>query len=101
MVRSPSKPGATACAGNALADKIAHDINNALMPILTYTELLLLDPARLDDREIASRYLTAIENSAKDAVTAVRRLQKLCGGREREESLAAWDPSDSARAAAR
>jgi len=101
VVRSSTKPEVAACSGDALVGEIAHDITNALMPILSFTELLLAHPEHLEDREMTSRFLTAIRVSAEDAARVVRRLQELCGVPERNETFATVGPNDVARGAAR
>jgi signal transduction histidine kinase/DNA-binding response OmpR family regulator len=78
---------------------IAHNFNNALMPILSYTELLLANPAHLDDRALVSRYLAAMSASARDAATVVHRLQEFCGVPEQVETFAAVDLNEVVRRA--
>jgi signal transduction histidine kinase len=55
-----------------MASGIAHDINNALAPVLGYSELLLkdVDPERRDEID----KLKIINTAAKDAAGVVRRL---------------------------
>jgi len=76
---------------------IAHNFSNALMPILAYTELLLTNPAQLDDRDTVSRYLAAMSTSAQAAAAVVRRLQEFCGVRQQDETFAAVDLNQVAR----
>jgi signal transduction histidine kinase/ActR/RegA family two-component response regulator len=68
-----------------MASGIAHDFNNALVPILGYTELLLMRPQNLEDREKIIRYLQIMNTSAKDAASVVRRLREFY--RQREENI--------------
>jgi signal transduction histidine kinase/ligand-binding sensor domain-containing protein/CheY-like chemotaxis protein len=55
-----------------MASGIAHDINNALAPVLGYSELLLKDTA--SDRRDEIDKLKIINTAAKDAASVVRRL---------------------------
>jgi CheY-like chemotaxis protein len=56
-----------------MASGIAHDINNSLAPILGYSDLLLSSDAPHKDPELVSS-LQAINTSAQDAASVVRRL---------------------------
>ncbi len=66
-----------------IASGIAHDLNNALAPILGFAELLLMRPENLDDKEKAKYYLEMISTAAKDAANVVARLKEFY--RQREE----------------
>ncbi len=59
-----------------MASGIAHDFNNALVPILGFSELLLLSPAVLADRQKTAKYLETIQTAAKDAASVVSRLRE-------------------------
>jgi signal transduction histidine kinase/ligand-binding sensor domain-containing protein len=56
-----------------MASGIAHDINNSLAPILGYSDLLLSSDAPHQDPELVPS-LQAINTSAQDAASVVRRL---------------------------
>ncbi|GEM_PF-721311 len=58
-----------------MASGIAHDINNALAPIIGYAELLLNDPQTLADTANATHKLETIQNAAMDAAQTVERLR--------------------------
>ncbi|MFQ5839519.1 MAG: response regulator [Candidatus Methylomirabilales bacterium] len=70
-----------------MARGIAHEFNNTLSPILGFSEILLSRPERLDDREKVMRHLQMINNAAKNAGTAVRRLREFYRPRERGEDF--------------
>ena len=55
-----------------LASGVAHDLNNALMAVLGYTELA---EESLDDPEVLQSSLSVIKKSASDASSTVKRLQ--------------------------
>jgi len=68
-----------------MASGIAHDFNNSLAPILGFSELLLIRPGILDDREKAKSYLQMIHTAAKDSAKVVSRLRDFYRYREQEE----------------
>jgi len=68
-----------------MASGIAHDFNNALAPILGFSELLLIRPEMLDDREKTKNYLQMINTAAKDSAKVVSRLRDFYRYREQEE----------------
>ena len=59
-----------------MASGIAHDFNNAIMPIVGFSELLLLQPDLLRDAEKAAHYLNTIHTGARDAASIVGRLRE-------------------------
>jgi PAS domain S-box-containing protein len=59
-----------------MASGIAHDFNNTLVPILGFCELLMLNPAILEDRKKALGYIETIQTAAKDASSVVSRLRE-------------------------
>ena len=69
-----------------MASGIAHDFNNALAPILGFSELLLIRPEMLEDRERTRSYLQMINTAAKDSATVVGRLREFYRYREEAES---------------
>jgi PAS domain S-box-containing protein len=70
-----------------LASGVAHDFNNALTPILGYSELMLKVPGSLDDKESVRKYLEMIETAAKDAGEVVNRLREFYRSREEDEEF--------------
>ncbi|HEV2121421.1 MAG TPA: ATP-binding protein [Chloroflexota bacterium] len=67
-----------------MASGIAHDLNNALVPIVGFCELLLANPDWLDDRAVVRRYLDLIYTGGQDAAGVVRRLREFYRPREEE-----------------
>jgi signal transduction histidine kinase/ActR/RegA family two-component response regulator len=59
-----------------MASGIAHDLNNALAPVVGFSELLRSVPGVLDDRERTHQYLDLILTGANDAADTVRRLRE-------------------------
>ena len=59
-----------------MASGIAHDFNNALLPILGYSELLLMFPKNLDDKIKLINNLNLINTAAKNAAETVKRLRE-------------------------
>ena len=68
-----------------MASGVAHDFNNALTPILGYSELLLARPKMLENREQVARNLQIINTAAKDAADVVKRLREFYRHREAGE----------------
>jgi signal transduction histidine kinase len=66
-----------------LAGGVAHEFNNLLTPILGYTQILkkkVNDPSLL-------RYISMIEESAKDGASIVNRIQEFSKNKNREKQL--------------
>lgn len=59
-----------------MASGVAHDFNNALVPILGFSDLLLLSPETLENPERARSYLQSIQTAASDAASVVARLRE-------------------------
>lgn len=70
-----------------MASGIAHDFNNTLMAILGFTELLLMHPETLDQREKVVTYLKTMSRAAKDAAAVVKRLNDFYRHRDESEIL--------------
>ena len=70
-----------------LASGVAHDLNNALMAVLGYTELA---EESLDDAGALQSSLNVIKKAASDASSTVRRLQNFA----RQRTTARGEPTD-------
>ena len=70
-----------------MASGVAHDFNNALGPILGYSDILLTYPEALDDKGRATEYVRTINTSAKDAAAVVDRLREFYRQREDTEVM--------------
>lgn len=68
-----------------MASGIAHDINNALMPITTYAELLAMRVPDLDEH--AQRYLKSILMAADDIKKTVGRMRELYRKRDGRDQV--------------
>lgn len=66
-----------------LASGVAHNFNNALAAVIGYTQLGL---RKVRDPEV-EKYLTVIEQSAKDAARMVERIQNFSRGRSRTDDF--------------
>ena len=65
-----------------MAGGVVHDFNNALMSIIGYSELLLIDPSLADDRDLLRQYLQMMNTAGKDASHVVSRLRDFYRPRE-------------------
>ncbi len=70
-----------------MASGIAHDFSNSLMPVLGFSEILLNNPAALNDREKTGKYLNLIHTSATDAMNIVGRLREFYRSKDKAEAL--------------
>jgi len=68
-----------------MASGVTHDFNNALTPIVGYTDLLLARPEILDDREKTLLHLRTVNTAAKDAAHVVKRLREFYRSRDEAE----------------
>lgn len=59
-----------------MASGIAHNFNNALSPIIGFTELLLKNPEKRTDPELLEKWLQNIHLCATDAATMVRQIRE-------------------------
>ncbi len=59
-----------------MASSIAHDFNNALSPVLGFTELLLADPTTFGQQPKVHRYLELVQAGAQDAAGIINRLRE-------------------------
>ncbi|HZT09076.1 MAG TPA: response regulator [Chloroflexota bacterium] len=71
-----------------MASGIAHDLNNALVPALGFTELLLDRPDGLDDHDKVREYLKLVQTGAQDAAKIVGRLREFYRERKDDEVFA-------------
>lgn len=68
-----------------MASGAVHDINNALSPIVGFTDLLLMHEASLSDR--AKRYLEMIKTAGMDIALIMARMREFYRKREGSEPL--------------
>ncbi|MBI3316467.1 MAG: HAMP domain-containing histidine kinase [Candidatus Omnitrophica bacterium] len=68
-----------------MASGIVHDFNNALSPILGYSELLLKDPQAREDRKTLLQFLQIMNAAARHAAGIVKRLRDFFYTREQNE----------------
>ncbi len=59
-----------------MASGLAHDINNALSPIIGFSELLLKHPEKRNDPTQLVKWLQNIHTCANDAANVVRRMRE-------------------------
>lgn len=74
-----------------VASGIAHDLNNALAPVVGFSELLLEHPQGLHDPAKVEQYLTLIHAGAEDAASVVGRMREFYRPREEDEPFTAVD----------
>ncbi|MBN1129753.1 MAG: transporter substrate-binding domain-containing protein [Chitinispirillaceae bacterium] len=58
-----------------LASGIAHDFNNLLIPIMNYSDLMLIDTDGLDDMVRVRQNLAAIKSAARHGAELIQRMQ--------------------------
>src|SRR4029077_13075286 len=76
-----------------MAAGVAHDFNNALMPILGFADVLLRNDALLSDKDEARRCLEMLRTSAQDAASVVSRLREFYRPAETDEEFPIVDLS--------
>lgn len=77
-----------------MAGGVVHDFNNALMSVIGYSELLIHDPAGLDDRESVLDCLRTINTAGRDASHVVSRLRDFYRPREESDVFQPLDLND-------
>ena len=70
-----------------MASGIAHDLNNALVAVLGYSELLIERADLRSDTDKSMRYIRTIHTAAEDASTIVRRLRGFYRPRREESTV--------------
>jgi signal transduction histidine kinase len=68
-----------------MASGVVHDLNNALVPIVGYTSMLLLKAEALDDRVKIREHLQMIATAGEDASQLVRALREFYRHRDHTE----------------
>lgn len=71
-----------------MAGGVVHDFNNALMTIIGYSELMIRDPAMLQDPAQVGEHLRTIHTAGCDASQVVSRLRDFSRPREAGEQFA-------------
>jgi len=74
-----------------MASGIVHEFNNALSPIVGFSELLMVKPNILQDEARSKRYLESIRTAAQDASHVVSRLREFYRAREKTETTEPLD----------
>lgn len=72
-----------------MASGIAHDINNALSPVLVYSDLLFHEDLRMLPRDEVQRQLEHIRTAGEDIAHIVSRMREFYRRREQKEKITA------------
>ncbi len=80
-----------------MASGVAHDLNNALAPIVGFAEMMLDRPEILEDKPKALHYLEMIRTSAVDGATVVSQLREFYRQRDAAEAFSALDLNEVIR----
>lgn len=78
------------------ASGVAHELNNTLVPVRSYVELLLRSEGLTHEQK---QWLQGVSQGANDAVHVVQSLQQFHGRRRDHDSLSPVDPVEVARQA--
>jgi CheY-like chemotaxis protein len=78
-----------------VASRVAHEFNNALIPILGYVELMLEKDQLLEDREKARQYLKLVLAAAKDANRVADRLREFYQQAEQSDTAKSVDENQA------
>jgi len=70
-----------------MASGVVHDVNNAISSIIGYTDLWILFPKMLNDREKILHDLETINRAAQDAAHIIRRLRGFYRTREEGNTI--------------
>jgi PAS domain S-box-containing protein len=76
-----------------MASAIVHDFNNALTPILGYTDLMRTVPPLLNDKEKVKNYLDIINTAARNAAEITRNLRSFYSQRTEIDIFAPVNPT--------
>lgn len=79
---APSEPQDPLLEFGRTASGIVHDLNNALTPLIGFTDLLLRFPDLLANRSQLVRYLKSMRTGAQDAARIVGRLREIGNDQE-------------------
>ncbi|MDP9099997.1 MAG: response regulator [Verrucomicrobiota bacterium] len=77
-----------------MAGGVVHDFNNALMSVIGYSELILKNPALLEDKPTVLDYLKTMNTAGRDASHVVSRLRDFYRPREDGDVFLAVDLND-------
>jgi PAS domain S-box-containing protein len=80
-----------------MASGVAHDLNNALAPIVGFAEMIIDRPEILADRPKALHYLDMIRTCAVDGATVVSQLREFYRQRDDAEAFAPLDLNEVIR----
>ncbi len=58
-----------------MAGGVVHDFSNALMSVIGYSDILIQNPAMLDDKETVTEFLRTMNTAGRDASQVISRLR--------------------------